>query len=274
METGMNRRLARLTRGTPATSLLVALDHGLTSGPPAGFASFAAARAWIDHPALDGVVMHKGALRAFTRAGMALSKPVILQSNGMSVHADNPSDKPILVEIEDALRLGADAISIEFAAEPRSFGDNLRALSAQIEAAHRLGMPVMVMLGITDAPRESEAWVLRHRAVSRTLIELGASIIKLRQPPHVADWQQIFDGLREDVQFVMAGGATDSPGVVLARIQAGMEAGAGGVCIGRNIFQHPRPAQFISEIATAMRARATPAAAPLTQADDMLEASL
>jgi len=242
METGLARRLSRLKNGAAGKSLLVALDHGLTSGPPAGFEHYSRVQAWIEHPEVDAIVMHKGALKAFTRR--------ILQSNGMSVQAVNPSDKPILIEVEDAMRLGADAISLEFAAETSSFGANLSAISAHIDSADKLGMPVMVMVGINDPPQDSASWLKTHRAVSRTLIELGASIIKLRQPPKATDWQPMIDGLCNDVHIVMAGGATDRPEVVLGRTRLGMDAGAGGACIGRNIFQHPHPVRFLSELAT------------------------
>ncbi len=255
METGLARRLSRLKNGAAGKSLLVALDHGLTSGPPAGFERYSSVQAWIEHPDVDAIVMHKGALKAFTRRRMALTKPIILQSNGMSNQAANASDKPILIEIEDALRLGADAISLEFAAETSCFGENLRAISAHIDSADKLGMPVMVMVGITDSPTESDAWLRTHRAVSRTLIELGASIIKLRQPPNVADWRPMIDGIGDDVHVVMAGGAVDRPEAVLDRARVGMDAGAGGACIGRNIFQHTHPARFLSELGTVVHGR-------------------
>lgn len=250
METGLARRLSRLKNGAAGKSLLVALDHGLTSGPPAGFECYSSVQAWIEHPDVDAIVLHKGALKAFTRRRMALTKPIILHSNGMSSQAANPSDKPILVEIEDALRLGADAISLEFTAETSCFGENLRAISAHIDSADRVGLPVMVMVSITDSPAESDAWLRSHRAVSRTLIELGASILKLRQPPKVADWRPMIDGIGEDAHVVMAGGAADRPEAVLDRARAGMEVGAGGACIGRNIFQHPHPSRFLSELGT------------------------
>jgi fructose-bisphosphate aldolase, class I len=263
MQTGLARRFSRLMKGSPGSSLLVALDHGLTSGPPPGFEHYSCVQSWIEHPDVDAIVMHKGALKSFTHRGMALTKPIILQSNGMSDRAANPADKPILIEIEDALRLGADAISLEFAAEPASFGENLRALSAHIDSADRLGVPVMVMLSIANAPVESDAWVRTHLATARTLVELGASIIKMRQPPDASDWRPMIDGIREDVHIVMAGGPADRPEVVLERARMGMDAGAGGVCMGRNIFQHPQPGQFLTELGTvvhgAARRRTVPA---------------
>ncbi|KZL09101.1 putative aldolase LsrF [Pseudovibrio axinellae] len=249
METGLKRRLARLQNTKSERSLFIAMDHGFTTGPLPGFEHYRLARKWAGHSAIDGLLMHKGALKAFTNYDMALPKSVILQANGMSKHAANPSDKPMMVEVEDALRLGADAISVEFSAQLSSFGDNLKDISAQINAADRMNLPVMVMLGINQAPSESEAWVKLHRDVTRALIEIGASIIKLRQPPHADDWEAMLDGLHQDVRIVMAGGSRDSDETVLKRARIGLKAGAAGMCIGRNVFQNGQPNDFIDSLA-------------------------
>ena len=250
MDTGTARRLARLNSGQDGRALLVALDHGLTGGPPKGLESFSAAKSWVDNPAITGLVMHRGTLKTLTGRGMALQKPVLLQSNGMSRWAQNPSDKPILASAEDAVRLGADGLSVEFCAERGSFGENLRAIARQIGAADQYGLPVMVMLSITDAPNDGDEWVEMHRAITRTLIEIGATFIKVRQPPTKDLWRPYLEGICNDACIVMAGGGVDEPSRVVGRLGAGLRSGALGMCVGRNIFQHLDPAQFLAEIAS------------------------
>ena len=59
METGYHRRFARLKNASTGNSLFVALDHGLTGGPPAGFEHLTAA-VLNDRFDFDRVFHHKG----------------------------------------------------------------------------------------------------------------------------------------------------------------------------------------------------------------------
>lgn len=249
METGSKRRLNRLLDRSSGKTVMIALDHGFTGGPLPGFESYAKTSGWIDHPSINALVLHRGALALLTRRGLVLDTPVIIQSNGSSRHAANPSVKPVLVEAEEATRLGADALSFEFNAGAGVFADNLSALSKQICAANYFGLPVMVMLAIDDCPMESRVWVKTHRDICRTLIDLGASIIKLRQPPAKEDWYSLMEEVGTDSLFVMAGGAAQNDNEIRKRIRVGIDAGVDGVCIGRNVFQNSSPRSFLSGLA-------------------------
>ena len=98
METGLERHLTRLRNTKSERSLFILMDHGLTTGPLFGFEHYRIAHKWAGHSAIDGLLMHKGAPKALTNYDMALPKSVILQTSGMSKHATNPSDKPMMVD--------------------------------------------------------------------------------------------------------------------------------------------------------------------------------
>ena len=153
MDTGTARRLARLNSGQDGRALLVALDHGLTGGPPKGLESFSAAKSWVDNPAITGLVMHRGTLKTLTGRGMALQKPVLLQSNGMSRWAQTPSHNPILASADKPVSPATACPRVQLFSQRGSFADNSPATARPIGPAARHGLPVLAPSSLTDRPQ-------------------------------------------------------------------------------------------------------------------------
>jgi DhnA family fructose-bisphosphate aldolase class Ia len=73
--------------------------------------------------------------------------------------------------------------------------------------------------------------------------ELGADIVKVAHPGTQEGISKVLAGIQ--IPLVFAGGEKkDNTQSTLKVVHNAVTAGAAGVCMGRNIFQHPRPELF------------------------------
>jgi fructose-bisphosphate aldolase/2-amino-3,7-dideoxy-D-threo-hept-6-ulosonate synthase len=96
-------------------------------------------------------------------------------------------------------------------------------------------------------PRDPQ--MVAHAA--RVGAELGADVIKTVYTGDIESFSRVVEGC--PVPVVIAGGPkTNTDREFLEMIREAMDAGARGVAIGRNVFQHPSPTRMtraITEIA-------------------------
>jgi len=110
------------------------------------------------------------------------------------------------------------------------------------------GMPLVAMMyprgkGIAN-PNDVE--VVAHAA--RAGAELGADIIKTNYTGDIDSFRTVVEGC--PVPVVIAGGPkTETDMEFLQMIEGAMQAGARGVAIGRNVFQHQDPVKMTMAIA-------------------------
>jgi class I fructose-bisphosphate aldolase len=149
--------------------------------------------------------------------------------------------------VEEAIKLGADAVSIHVNIGNGSEKEMLSDLGLVCRHARDWGMPVLAMM----YPRgekiknEYDAAVIKH--VARLGAELGADIIKVSYTGSVESFREVVRGC--PVPVVIAGGPKmNSDREILEMVKDSIEAGGAGVSIGRNIFQHRDPARMVGAI--------------------------
>ena len=148
--------------------------------------------------------------------------------------------------VEEALRLGADAVAVSaFPGSPVEV-ESLERLAHVIAAAHAWGLPVMAEMvpGGFDSPPEKRTPHAVALAV-RVAAELGADFVKT---PYVAGFEAVTAGCYVPV-VVLGGARRGNEEAMLADIRAAIEAGAAGVAIGRNIFQAEDPTAMTAAVA-------------------------
>lgn len=104
------RRWMRFQDRNSGRVLIVPIDHGLTVGPLPGLQRLQDVSRWLAPDALTGVVVHKGMaerLDGIPAFGM------MLHLNGAMTLDEHPDMKVMLTRVETAVRLGADAVSIQ-----------------------------------------------------------------------------------------------------------------------------------------------------------------
>lgn len=239
MVTGKQFRLSRFIHPKSKKTVLVPLDHGLSGGPIPGLeAPGKVLRAVVDGGA-QGVIVHRGvALNEHEDPSTAF--PWILHLSGSTALGPDPDHKVLVASVEDALRLGADAVSVHANLGVSREADMLRSLGEVAGQCHRWGMPLLAMMYVRWARPQHGVWTSSIKHAARVAAELGADLVKVSYPGSPEGLLEVVQGCF--IPVLIAGGERDrSDRRVLEMVESAITCGAAGICIGRNIFQHPAP---------------------------------
>ena len=224
--------------------LIVAFDHGLTEGPARGMEDPSRVMAQIVAGGADAILTSYGTAARFAREISSLGLILRLDVGGTKLGKMGPGVQ--FFRVEDALRIGADAVAVSaFPGTPQESG-TLQTLAKVITEAHEWGLPVMgeMQPGGFDAGPEfftAEAVSLSARVAA----ELGADWVKV---PSTPNFNQVVQTCY--VPVVMLGGVKlNDQRQLFEMVWKGIQAGAVGVAIGRNIFQAEHPAAVVAALA-------------------------
>ncbi|MBC8946311.1 MULTISPECIES: class I fructose-bisphosphate aldolase [Xenorhabdus] len=248
MNTGITHRWSKFVNKKNGRSLIIPIDHGLTSGPMAGINNFSAVESWINSSHIDGIVVHPGFLYHLVKHNLLLGTAVCLQINGNSHLAQDASFKPLLSNADLAMQLGADAISLDLPFSQHNTAQNLIQLGQVMQHTIPRGIPVLVMFSLIESDLSDKEYVTRHRKYIRTFSEMGVTALKLRKPARSELLFEITDGLTQDINLLFAGGERSSDDEIVDFTSVIMAAKAQGLCIGRNVFQSENPAQLLNRL--------------------------
>lgn len=246
MPVGTDARLTRI--GTDGRYVIIPMDHGLTLGPVSGLADIESTIDAVTRGGADAVLTQKGL--APRVHGNRNGAGYVVHLNGSTVLGPDSNDKRLTGSVEEALKAGADAVSVHINVgsdyEPKQLED----LAQVTDRASRFGIPVLAMAyargsNLTGADPEHDAENLAHAV--RLAEELGADIVKTAYSGTADSFERVTRGTRLPV--LIAGGEPDDDLATLEAVDGAMRAGAAGVSIGRTVFQHPDPAGFTRAVA-------------------------
>lgn len=248
----VTRRMKRIF-APDGKALIVALDHGLISGPCKGLENPGKIVEKIVAGGANAVLTSYGLARRF--AGELSGVGLILRSDGGATSiGDNNGPGGIFFQVEEALRLGADAMAVSAFPGSNKEVESLQNLAYIAGDAHAWGIPLLgeMVPGGFDSPlekRTAETVALSARVGS----ELGADMIKT---PYVPGFEVVTS--TSYVPVVILGGAKrGKERDMLADIRAAISAGASGVAIGRNIFQADNPTAMTAAVAAIVHKNAS-----------------
>jgi predicted phospho-2-dehydro-3-deoxyheptonate aldolase len=244
MESGKTRRLRRIVKGDSKT-FIIAMDHGVTLGPVAGLEDMQQTVDRVVKGGADAVLFHKG-----------IAKHVNTGTAGLIVHVSastklgsNPNLKVGVCTLDEAIRLGADAVSAHINVGTSDEDKMLELLGGLSQECDSFGIPLLAMMYPRgpNIKNEHEFEVVSHAA--RIGAELGADIVKTVYTGDPETFRKVVRSC--PVPVVVAGGPkvnTDASVLELAR--ASIDAGASGLSFGRNVFQHPNPQKMSHALAS------------------------
>ncbi len=253
-------RLQHLYRNSPTGILVVPLDHPMSTGPITSDGNLDRLVGAIADSGADAVVLHKGAVRRIRAERFRDVALIIHLSAGTAIGPD-PDAKYLVATVEEALRLGADAVSVHVnagsATEARQIGD----LARTAEACDRWGIPLLAMVYCRGpAIRDGRAPSLVARAAA-VATELGADLVKTALPVAPEAMAEVLGAC--PVPILAAGGpATTGLDAILRHLAAAVRAGAGGIAAGRVVFTAPDPAGVVRRLATLVHDRVSSAPVP------------
>jgi predicted phospho-2-dehydro-3-deoxyheptonate aldolase len=236
--TGKLIRLSRLTDLHSGRMFILPMDHGLSTWPLEGFDSVAVAAARLRAARLTALLVHKGQVAHLAPAATEARHALIVHLSGATCWGPDENDKRTVASVEHALKLGADAVSIQVNVGTPGEPHMLEELGRVSEECHAWGLPLLAMMYARGAAAEHGWEAVAHAA--RIAAELGADVVKTLYTGSIETFRQVVQGA--GVPIVIGGGPKiDSDLRLLETIADSLRAGASGVCIGRNLFQHEDP---------------------------------
>ena len=232
---GKNIRLERLIDRKSRKTVIVPMDHGVSVGPIPGLEDMAKAIDEIANAGANAVLMHKGMVRAGHR-GYGKDIGLIVHLSGGTSLSPFPNNRVQVTSVEEAIRLGADGVSVHVNVGSENESEMLQNLGIVAEECNDYGMPLLAMMYARGKKIDNEHDVKYIKHVARIGAELGADIVKTVYTGDKKSFKEVIDGC--PVPIVIAGGPKiDSEEDLLRMVEDAMECGAMGVSIGRNIFQ-------------------------------------
>ena len=233
MDWGMKNRLNQLMPN--GKCFFMAMDHGYFQGPTTGLQKPGETVKPL-LPYVDALFCTRGVLRA--AIDPAKTKPIILRvSGGTSMVGKDLANEDLTTSVEEVIRVNASAVGISVFIGSDYEKETLKNLTTMVNGCEAYGIPVMA---VTAVGREMEKREARYLALCcRICAELGARVVKTYWCEK--DFDKVVQGC--PVPVVMAGGPKcDTELEVLEFVHDGMQNGAVGVNLGRNVWQSPHPA--------------------------------
>ena len=244
---GKRIRMDRIFDRRSGRTVIVPMDHGVTLGPVTGLTDI---RQTIDAVAEGGanaIVIHKGLVEAGHR-GRGKDVGLIVHLSASTHIAPDPNCKVMTTTVEEAIRLGADAVSIHVNLGAEDERSMLQDFGRIARIASEWGVPLLAMIYTRGSKVKNEYDVNTIKHAARVGAELGADIVKVSYSGSSESFREVVQGCF--VPVVIAGGEKmDTDEDILRMVNGAMAAGAAGVSIGRNVFQHQDPTKIVQAIA-------------------------
>ncbi len=263
---GKRVRLHRLLyRYGPAngTLLFLPIDQGLEHGPVDFFANPdsvdpAFQLRLAKEGGYSGIVFHIGLAEKYMK-DFAGEVPLILKLNGKTnIPKDDYAFSPQTASVEDAVRLGADAVGYTLYVGSPAQEEDIQQFSEIREDCEMFGMPLIMWAYPRGEAIEAKGGRDSLYAVdyaARVACELGADVVKLNFPEYdekkAKDLPKPYDEMKLTPQEAMekvvksagrtlvlvSGGSKISDEDLLEKVKISMEAGVTGLIFGRNMWQ-------------------------------------
>ena len=206
----------------------------------------------------SGIALHLGLAEKYATK-YAGRVPIVLKINGKTrIPSDSHALSPMTASVEDAVRIGADAIGYTlYVGSPSQVADFTQFRKVKADA-DRYGMPVIIWAyprgeAIEKKGGRNSLYAVDYAA--RVAAELGADVVKLnvpnvdpkkksqQRPPYDKLDLNYEDSVRKVVEsagktlVLFSGGSKISDDDLISRAKTCIDVGANGLIFGRNLWQ-------------------------------------
>jgi DhnA family fructose-bisphosphate aldolase class Ia len=256
-QVGKNKRLSKIFSHDSGKIVVVPLDDSLLSGPINGLQELNGKARKILAASPNAVIGFQGLFRSL--ADVIGETPSILNltaSTTRSLH----TRKTLVGSLELAIMLGVEAVAVHVNISSKYESEMLRIFGEVSIECSRVGMPLMGIMypraegpdgtddnyyGLKNSDRRKYAEFVAHAA--RVGMELGADFIKTQYTGDPESFRTVVDACA-GIPVLVAGGTRVDPLEMLTIAEGAMQAGAGGISFGRNIFSREDPTPFIEAV--------------------------
>lgn len=241
-------RMERIMNRDTGKTVIVPMDHGVTVGPIDGLIDMQKAVDMIAEGGANAVIGHIG-LPHYGHRHHGRDIGLILHLSASTNLSPKPNRKVLVNTVKNALRMGADGVSIHINVGDEYESEMLRDFGEVAMECAYWGMPLIAMMYPRGPKIENERDVEVVKVAARVGAELGADFVKTNYTGDPESFAKVVEGCPAPV--LIAGGSKMTDEDTFKMIEGAMLAGAKGLSIGRNAFQHKNPGLFV-KIATMM----------------------
>lgn len=249
MDWGMKNRLSKLIQAD-GHCFFLPIDHGYFQGPTSCLEKPGETIKPL-LPYCDALFVTRGVLRSCVDA--VNSKPIILRVSGAtSMAGKDLANEVVTTSIEEIIRLNASSVGVSVFVGSDYEKQTLQNLSELVNKCENYGIPVMA---VTAVGKEMEKREARYLALAcRIAAELGAKVVKTYWCEK--DFDKVVQGC--PVPVVMAGGPKCNTELeVFEFVWDGMQKGAIGINLGRNVWQSKNPVAMAKALRAIIHENAT-----------------
>ncbi|MFF7390235.1 2-amino-3,7-dideoxy-D-threo-hept-6-ulosonate synthase [Streptomyces scabiei] len=259
LKSGKPLRWRRLSLAGDDRHLLIPLDHSVSDGPVAPPGQWEELLKALVAGGADGIVVHKGRARTLDPALLRNCALVVHLSASTACSAD--VDAKVLVgDVEEAVALGADAVSVHVNIGSDTEGRQLADLGAVARSCDTWGMPLIAMV-YPRGPRienPHDPALLAH--IVNVAADLGADMVKTSVALPLDRMAEVV--AHSPIPVLAAGGPPDGSDLIEYGT-AVMAAGCRGLAVGRRVFSSASPATLVSRLAAVVHGEGRGDADPL-----------
>jgi class I fructose-bisphosphate aldolase len=235
-------RMERIVDRNTGKTVIVPMDHGVTVGPIKGLVDMSKAVNMVAEGGANAVIGHLGLPKHGHRTyGRDIG--LILHLSAASMLSPKPNKKVLVNTVENALRVGADGVSIHINIGDDNEAEMLADFGKVAVDCNYWGMPLIAMMYPRGPMIADEKDLQAVKLAARIGAELGADYVKTVYTGDPESFAEVVEGCPAPV--LIAGGSKLSDAEMFQTIEGAMKAGAKGISIGRNAFQHKNPVLFV-----------------------------
>ncbi|MGO8705755.1 MAG: 2-amino-3,7-dideoxy-D-threo-hept-6-ulosonate synthase [Candidatus Brocadiia bacterium] len=243
---GKTIRLERIIDRNSRRTVIVPMDHGITLGPIRGLEDMRTTVERIVAGGANAIIEHKGIVVSGHR-GSGRDIGLIVHLSASTSLSPDPDSKVAVTEVEEAIRIGADGVSVHVNLGASTEMEMLRNLGRTARKCSDWGIPLLAMMYTRGEKIQNPFDVKYVKHAARVGAELGADVVKVVYTGAVESFREVVAGC--PVPVLIAGGEKmESDEELLTVVAGALKAGCAGVSIGRNVFQHRNPMRMIEAI--------------------------
>ncbi len=252
---GKSIRLERIIDRNSGKTVIIPMDHGVTVGPIPGLTNMRDAVAKVVAGGANAVLMHKGVPR-FCHRGEGSDVGLIIHLSAGTSMSPDPNAKELTCTVEEAIKIGADCVSVHINLGADTDREMLRQLGYVSQRCSEWQMPLLAMM-YTRGPNIKNEYELENvKHAARVASELGADIVKVVYTGSPESFTEVIDGC--PIPVVIAGGEKmESDEDIFRMVEGALKAGAAGISVGRNVFQHKDPTKMVATLSKMVHNSAT-----------------
>ena len=243
METGKVLRLRRIFSKDKA--VVIPIDHALYSGPVKGIENLERLVSMISQTPADAILITPGMLSRVKNVIGNLA--TVVRIDGTHTKLGSHLERiDLITSVEHALKVGADMVVINVFIGTENEDELLKKLGNVATACSEWGLPLMAEMIPSYILKYHYAQEKRDydekraadeiKLASRLGAELGADVIKTHYTGSVDTFKEVVS--TTPIPIVIAGGPkTRGDKDFLQLVREAIQAGAKGICMGRNVWQ-------------------------------------